>query len=307
MSISHPVEKHRSSFGLLIGGLFINVDNAIQCTTRQEEATEYRDFLRSANPSKADIQISMESSSAVFEPVPGEPIFFSPYFSIKPTLYGYQVLRFHNEKVQLPYLAVQTDPQFYRFSYRFYPQRSDRGKTIPVDPVRSAGDFLLLQHSFINHQGLIIHAGGGSIQGKGIVFAGVSGVGKSTFTNLLLYSFDNRLFSDERLIVRLVDATWTMWGTPWQGSGDIARNQSAQLSALVFLSQAQQTKITQLAPSAGLHRLLQVVSIPWYSEEWTNRGLAICEQLVKDVPMYELAFTPDHSAVAVAENLAVSL
>jgi hypothetical protein len=91
------------------------------------------------------------------------------------------------------------------------------------------------------------------------------------------------------------------------GTGNIARNETAPLSALVFLRQAEQTKITALTPSQGLHRLLQVVSIPWYSEEWTNKGLAVCEPLVQEIPMFELAFRPDQTAVEAVKELAVKL
>lgn len=286
-----------------IGGLVINIENNIRCSIRLEEATEYRDFLRLPNSSMADIHISMESASTAYPPGPEEPVLLSQYFKIVSRPNGYLALRYHNKLKQLPYLTVHTDKQFSKMHFCFYPHRTDSGQAIPADPVRSAGDFLLLQHSFINHQGLIVHAGGGSIRGKGMVFAGVSGAGKSTLTHLLSSSPDNQLFSDERLIIRYVDSNWCVWGTPWQGSGCIARNKSAPLSALIFLSQAEETKISQLSPQAGLHRLMQVASIPWYSEEWVHKGLAICERLVQDIPVYELAFTPDQNAVEVVEDL----
>jgi hypothetical protein len=198
--------------------------------------------------------------------------------------------------------SVTSDPEFCRFDYLLSPYAS---RKIPLHAL--ATNIFLLQHSFISHQGLVIHAGGGSIQGKGMVFAAPSGTGKSTLTQLLLSSPQNRLFSEERLIIRLVDADWNVWGTPWSGENNIARNESAPLSALVFLSQSEKTKITELTPSAGLHRLLQVVSIPWYSEEWTNKGLAVCESLIQDIPMFELAFRPDQSAVQAVEELASGL
>ncbi|MCI5146050.1 MAG: hypothetical protein D3923_11090 [Candidatus Electrothrix sp. AR3] len=173
--------------------------------------------------------------------------------------------------------------------------------------VQHAANKFLLTHSFLNHQGLIIHAAGGSILDKGIAFAAPSGTGKSTLSQLLLAHSSNRLFSEERLIIRFVNDTWKIWGTPWQGSGNIARNASTPLSALLFLRQAQQTKITPLSPSTGLHQLLKVVSIPWYSKEWTNKGLTVCEALVQKIPMFELAFRPDQSAVQAVQELAASL
>ncbi|WP_417912250.1 hypothetical protein [Candidatus Electronema sp. TJ] len=140
-----------------------------------------------------------------------------------------------------------------------------------------------------------------------MVFSGPSGAGKSTLSLLLEQSPSNRLFSDERVIVRSLNDGWRVWGSPWHGTGNIARNENAPLSAIVFLRQAATSAVTELNPSAGLRRLLQVVSIPWYSKEWTSKGLAVCESLIQAVPMFELAFRPDQTATEAVERLAASL
>lgn len=198
--------------------------------------------------------------------------------------------------------SLSINPEFSRFDYSLSPHPAET-----IDLYQLAFNRFLFQHTFINHHGLIIHAAGGAIQGKGIVFPAVSGTGKSTLSHLLLPFPQNQLFSEERLIMRPIDDVWHVWGTPWQGTGSIARNETAPLSALVFLSQAPETRIAELSPSAGLRRLLEVVSIPWYSKEWTDRGLAVCETLIKAIPMFELAFRPDQAAVQAVEQLASSL
>jgi hypothetical protein len=202
--------------------------------------------------------------------------------------------------------TVAIEHSFTRFEYCLHPHNG-REKLAVTDPYGPITSLFLLQHSFINRQGLIIHAAGGTVQGKGIAFAAPSGTGKSTLSELLVQSPHNRFFSEERLIVRLVDKQWHVWGTPWHGEGNIARNESAPLSALVFLKQSQITKITPLSSSEGLHRLIQTASISWYSEEWTDKGLALCESLIKEIPMFELAFRPDQSAVQAVEHLAAAL
>lgn len=191
------------------------------------------------------------------------------------------------------------------FSHFQYYVRANSGEEI--NPCRLATSIFLLQHSFIARNGLIIHAAGGSIQGKGIVFAAPSGIGKSTLSRLLSFSPSNRFFSEDRLIVRSADDVWHVWGTPWPGSGGFVRNESAPLSALIFLSQAAETTVSRLSAAAGLRRLLQVVSIPWHSQEWAGKGIAVCESLVQAVPMFELAFRPDQTAVQAVERLAAAL
>lgn len=194
------------------------------------------------------------------------------------------------------------DPEFSHFEYSLSPEAIKTSDLFQLTFNR-----FLFQHTYINHNGLIIHAAGGSISGKGMVFPAVSGTGKSTLSHLLLPYPENQLFSEERLIMRQVNDSWRLWGTPWHGTGVIARNESAPLSALVFLSQAPVTKISELSPSAALRRLLETVSIPWYSQEWTDKGLAVCESLLRDIPAFELAFRPDQTAVQAVADLAASL
>lgn len=199
-----------------------------------------------------------------------------------------------------PLWIIEADAAFSRFEYFIEAAR-------PVDPYKQVANRLLLSHSFIRHHGLIVHGAGGIVQGKGMVFAAPSGTGKSTLSHLLLTCSQNHLFSEERLIIRSSQEAWRVWGTPWHGTGSIAHNESAPLSALLFLSQAATTSVCRLAPSQALRRLLQVVSIPWYSEEWTEEGLALCETLLQTIPAYELAFRPDQTAVQAVEQLARSL
>lgn len=296
-------EQCPTYFEHLTGGLQVNVNNAVPSVLQKDGSAEFMRFIGSGSSPDADIQITMKCTSRN-DTVSGDVIFSGNNCKFLEVEDGFQFLRFQGKQQETPSLVVQTDAVFSTFHYRFH---RDSAEIHPVDPYRSAAESLLLQHSFINHHGLIIHAGGGSIHGKGIVFAGTSGAGKSTLSELLDSSPNNRLYSDERLVVRSVDEQWNVWGTPWQGTGSIARNETSPLAALFFLRQAEETKITDLSPSAGLHRLLQVVSIPWYSAEWTNKGLAVCESLIQDIPMFELAFRPDQTAVDAVEEWAMKL
>lgn len=288
-------------FTYLIGGVCVHVESASHDTMLQACPSEYMRFMRPADTAIADIRISMNNTLKPYHAVSEKIIFLDKSFNVQAAGDGFQVNRYWDEQQETPYAVIMTDQHFSRFHYCFYSD-VDQGLCCKL-----AADHFLLQHSFINHQGLLIHAGGGSVQGKGMVFAGTSGAGKSTLSALLNSSSKNQFFSDERLVVRFSDHKWNVWGTPWQGTGNIARNETAPLSALVFLRQHETTKITRLTPSQGLHRLLQVVSIPWYSEEWTNKGLAVCEPLVQDIPMFELAFRADETAVQAVEELASGL
>jgi hypothetical protein len=236
-----------------------------------------------------------------YEPIEGEIVFSQKRSYLLRTPKGYRLFFYLSSEEKKLLWTVHINQEFSKFEYFLYPTK------IALDPYTLAGSISLLQHSFIRHQGLILHASGGSFQGKGLVFAAPSGTGKSTLSRLLQPYPQNQLFSEERLVVRLLHGIWQVFGTPWHGSGDIAENASAPLAALLFLRQAQETTITPLHPSHSLHSLLQVASIPWYSKECTQKGLTLSETLLQAVPVFELAFRPDQSAVQAIEELVSSL
>ena len=239
-------------------------------------------------------------ASCAYEPLEGNLIFFQKRTYLARTSEGYRMLFYQSSDEKELLWDARIDQLFSQFEYQLYPAE------LMLDPWSIVGKLFLLQHSVSHHQGLILHASGGSFKGQGIVFAAPSGGGKSTLSRLLQAYPQNQLFSEERLILRLLDERWQVFGTPWQGSGDIAENAQAPLAALVFLRQAQESSITRLHPSKSLHSLLQVASIPWYSEEWTQKGLSLCETLLQDIPVFELAFRPDQSAVEAVEQLVSS-
>jgi len=198
--------------------------------------------------------------------------------------------------------TIVIDPEFSLF-YRRLHQAAKEKNDIVIDLNELAFNLFLLKHSFLNHQALIIHAAGGSLQGKGLVFSAPSGTGKSTLSRLLMQDQRHQLFSEERLIIRLIQKKWHVWGTPWQGEGGIAVNKQAPLAALVFLRQAETTAVRRAAPEVAFRSLLQTVSIPWYSKKWTSRGLTLTERLLQTVPAYELFFRPDESVLDAVAGL----
>jgi hypothetical protein len=261
------------------------------------------------NHKKSEGLISCKDIRIYFAPlqdghlqIVGEKIFSSQRSSLYKTADGTLQLCQLSENRKDILWSLSLDPKFSRFEYSLSPEAGETS-----DLFQLAFNRFLFQHTFINHHGLIIHAAGGSIRGKGMVFPAISGTGKSTLGHLLLPHSENQLFSEERIIMRQMDDAWQLWGTPWHGTGVIAHNESAPLSALVFLSQAPVTKISELSPSTALRRLREVVSIPWYSPKWTEKGLAICESLLRDIPAFELAFRPDQTAVQAVADLAASL
>ena len=162
--------------------------------------------------------------------------------------------------------------------------------------------------------GLLVHAAGAVLKGRGLVFPALSGTGKSTLSGLLETEFPGSVVCDERIALRpdaAPDGTaprWTLAGTPWSSSAGIARKTAAPLSALVFLEQAPDCAIEPIPASVAVRRMLPQISVDWKNTELADRGVAALDALLAAVPAYVFRFTKTpaaaHFIAAWAETLA---
>jgi len=161
----------------------------------------------------------------------------------------------------------------------------------------------LLAMYLLGDRGLVLHAAGAVIGGRGVAFAGVSGAGKSTFTALAAGRPGWEPVSDDRVIVRVQEAAPTLWGTPWSGEGQVAAHRSAEMAWLLFLEQGATHEIRRLTPGEALPRLFRTASLPWYDAEYLDSGLAACGRIVETIPCGVLTFRPDAGAIDELERL----
>jgi hypothetical protein len=150
--------------------------------------------------------------------------------------------------------------------------------------------------------GVLVHAAGALVGGRGLAFAGVSGAGKSTLMGLAFGRRGWVALSDDRVIVR-AGAAPTVHGTPWPGSGQAALNDQGPLAALLFLEQGPAHAIRRLEPREALTRLLRTTSVPWYDAEYLDGILGACGRLASGVPSAVLQFHPDTKAIDLVERV----
>ena len=170
--------------------------------------------------------------------------------------------------------------------------RGEDARPLP-NPVCYPLDQLLLMNHLASRGGAIVHAAGLELEGRALVFPGVSMAGKSTLARLLVAGgLEDALLSDDRVILRTAaePGRFLAWGTPWPGDAKIARNASAPLEALVFLVHAGEDRIVPVDSREALRRLLPMVSCPWYDRERFPAVLETCGRVAQSVPCYELQF-----------------
>ena len=91
-------------------------------------------------------------------------------------------------------------------------------------------------------------------------------------------------------------------GIPFSGSSGISENVSLPLAAIVYLSQAPQTRITRLSGVRAFRSIWEGCSI----SVWDRQDVDLCTHSVSAavcaVPVFHLACTPDESAVIALES-----
>jgi hypothetical protein len=193
-----------------------------------------------------------------------------------------------------PFWLARMNANFSRgavYCGREFMREMDGAAAIP-NPVRYPLDQILLMNFLGRRGGAIIHASSAVIAGRGIIFPGRSGAGKSTIAGCLAARNDFSILSDDRVVVRESGGTLAVFGTPWPGDAGIARNERAPLRGIFFIRPGPAVRITEMAAGEALEKLLPVTSIPWYDREAVPLMLSFLGRLVSRVPAYQLLFAP---------------
>jgi hypothetical protein len=182
--------------------------------------------------------------------------------------------------------------------------RQADGHVTLSNPVRYPLDQLLLMYILAHNEGILLHAAGADFGGKGLLFPGQSGAGKTTIARLLAASPMVEVLSDDRMVLRKADGNYRAFGTPWPGEAQIARNQSVPLAGVFFISHAPVDEIREMGAEEALGRLLPVASVPWYDRDVMPQVLDFCGDFLQHVPAYELLFQPTSQVADLLQRVA---
>ena len=145
---------------------------------------------------------------------------------------------------------------------------------------------------------VLFHAAVVSYEGKGYMFLGPSGTGKSTHASLWQrYIVGTALVNDDNPVVRIdEDGSATVYGSPWSGKTPCYRSVHYPLGGIVLLSQAPYNKILRLSGIYAYAALMESIS----GKRWDERiadGLHQTENaLASSIPVWHLECLPDEEA-----------
>lgn len=163
-------------------------------------------------------------------------------------------------------------------------------------------DQILLGRILAQRSGCYVHSSGILMDGKGLLFVGHSGAGKSTIASL--FKKHGRILCDDRIIVRLRPGGFRIYGTWSHGDLDQVSAASAPLKALFFLEKAQANYLEPLSDVRDiLKRLLPRIVKPLVSASWWNEVLSLADRIAREVPCYRLYFDRSGKVVELLKGL----
>lgn len=162
-------------------------------------------------------------------------------------------------------------------------------------------NFLMMIYTFATAgQGtLMVHASVVLYGGKGYLFLGKSGTGKSTHTSLWLKHIEGtRLLNDDNPVVAVDPTTGrvTVYGTPWSGKTPCYLNESAPVGAIVRLAQAPHNEIERLPGTRAFAALLPSCSCLRQDMDIYRGIIDTVTHVAMHIPICNLRCLPDEAA-----------
>jgi hypothetical protein len=151
---------------------------------------------------------------------------------------------------------------------------------------------------------LFFHSAVVSYKGRGYMFLGKSGTGKSTHARLWLQHIEGaELVNDDNPVVRIKDnGKVYVYGSPWSGKTPCYRNVQYPVGGIVKLKQSQYNKIQRVK---GIDAYM-VIKRSAASMRWIKTiadGLHISENhIAKVTPIWFLECLPDEAAARLCQS-----
>ncbi len=148
----------------------------------------------------------------------------------------------------------------------------------------------------------VLHAAYVEADGRALLFAAPSGVGKSTQAALWTCYEGARTINGDRVLLRRRNDGWYAYGYPCCGSSNVCFNRTLPLRAIVLLEQDAENRIVPLSEAEKIRALFSGMEVfRWASWEIAS-ALSLAQELAREVPVIRLACRPEREAVSLLKN-----
>ena len=276
-------------YDLSVAGLQIRIEADRTLVENQEFAA----FLTA--PAEADLHVIVRKAQMLPLP-PQNPIHADMFCAVGENEAGY-LQKFFFDTVDGPYTVATYHPD---------------GKTVWIEyPASGACGELDLQHCFyclgfeaslLRRNKLCLHAACVDTHLGGILFSGVSGIGKSTQADLWCKYRGARQINGDRPILSHEGQKWFAWGSPYAGSSKCYVNDRCQVAAIVLLKQANTCSLRRLSPGEAFRGVWPGLTVRTWDAVFVNEASDLAMELVSSIPVYQFCCTPEENAVKYLEE-----
>lgn len=213
---------------------------------------------------------------------------------------------------EAPYLWVFRNQGVYAFAFSYTKEHVDcilvpsedySESVVYVEDVRFAefalSNAAMLLYAFrtMPYETLLTHASVVKFQGRGYMFLGRSGTGKSTHSRLWLENVEGaELLNDDNPVIRIVDGQVRVFGSPWSGKTHCYVNEDIPLQAVVRLSQAPYNKIAKSGMLQAYASLMPACSCMRWDRKSVDYLHKTVEKVIGRVGSWHLECLPDKEA-----------
>lgn len=150
-------------------------------------------------------------------------------------------------------------------------------------------DQILLAKVLADRDGCYMHSSGVNLHGKGLMFLGKSGAGKSTMAMML--EKEAKILCEDRIIIRRFADGFKIYGTWDHGGHQSVSPDSATLRAVMFLEQAKENELIAIDDKNKITQMLLTRLVrPFASPDWWQKALNLIENIVNKIPCYTVKF-----------------
>jgi hypothetical protein len=237
---------------------------------------------------------------AALVPCPGVPVFSGESFEEAIIPYKWQIFKDHHlitlhitffNHLSLLELCAHIDPKGKTIAIECVTRNNSE---LYIDPLFHPFGSLLMIYLAHFSGGMLIHASGIQDGGKGYLFTGVSGIGKSTMSRLW-HEAGAEIINDDRLWLHKTNGKWAIFNTPMQLYAQ--EPFMVELSKAFLLQQTPTNLLTPIQSPRGALRLMANCIQHLYDKEMTTAHLNRLLDLTASIPVYELGFKPDTEVV----------
>jgi len=259
-------------------------------------------FLRNiCNPTECDLLISVNLGSLTL-PTEAERVFHAPFveevngIQIRHKANFWSIWKHRNELYIQTVLPLSSSEKSAVLKFSLTTSKWDLwidSYETKIDPFEYPLDGLILYYLTVINGDFMIHASGVNNMGRGYIFSGVSGKGKSTLAGL----WDKtgaKVIHDDRLIVRKSGTSYIMYNTPVYNNDE---PHESPLNKIFIIEHGIENK---LVPVSGAHAVSLVmancIQHNW-GQEIIARLLGSVSIMCGAIPVIKLSFRPDKSVI----------